>query len=136
VRFLVDECTGPRVAAWLHSQGHEVFSVFDDARGIEDEEVIQKAYAESWILITNDKDFGEKVYRERRPHRGVILMRLEDERPANKIEVLQRLLEAYADRLVDSFVVVTDMHVRFAQVHAPRALSSTDKDTATKTGCE
>ena len=116
MRFLVDECTGPKVAAWLHSQGHEIFSVFDDARGIEDEEVLRKAYADSWILITNDKDFGEKVYRERRPHRGVILMRLEDERATNKIEVLRRLLEEYADRLADSFVVVTDMHVRFAQI--------------------
>jgi predicted nuclease of predicted toxin-antitoxin system len=88
MRFLVDECTGPKVAAWLYSQGHEIFSVFDEARGAEDDEVIQKAYDERWILITNDKDFGEKVYRERRPHRGVIFMRLEDERAANKIEVL------------------------------------------------
>lgn len=105
---------------WLHSQGHEVFSVFDDARGIEDEEVIRKAHGESWILITNDKDFGEKVYRERRPHRGVILMRLEDERAANKIQVLRRLLDGYADQLENSFVVVTDKHVRFAQSANPR----------------
>ncbi|MBA2733685.1 MAG: DUF5615 family PIN-like protein [Acidobacteria bacterium] len=115
MRFLVDECTGPKVAAWLHSQGHEIFSVFDEARGIEDDEVIQKAYDEHWILITNDKDFGEKVYRERRPHRGIIFMRLEDERAANKVEVLRRLLEGYADRLADQFVVVTDTRVRFAR---------------------
>ena len=85
MRFIVDECTGPAVAAWLATQGHEVFSVFDEARGMADDEVIRKAYDESWILITNDKDFGEKVYRERRLHRGVILMRLEDERANNKI---------------------------------------------------
>jgi predicted nuclease of predicted toxin-antitoxin system len=115
MRFLVDECTGPRVAAWLRGHGHDTFSVFDEVRGIEDEEVIRKAYAENWILITNDKDFGEKVYRERRPHHGIILIRLEDERAANKIEVLRRLLEEYADQLPDSFVVVTDKHVRFAQ---------------------
>jgi len=116
MRFLVDECTGPSVAAWLHGQGHEIFSVFDEARGIEDNEVIYKAYNESWILITNDKDFGEKVFRERHPHRGIIFMRLEDERAANKIEVLRRLLEAYADRLIDRFVVVTDTQVRFARM--------------------
>src|SRR5919205_3531036 len=96
MRFLVDECTGPGVAAWLQGQGHEVFSVFDEARGIEDDEVIRKAYDESWILITNDKDFGEKVYRERRPHRGVIFMRLEDERSTNKIQVLRGVLWCYA----------------------------------------
>ena len=115
MRFLVDECTGPKVAAWLRSQGHEIFSVFDEARGIEDDEVIQKAYDESWILITNDKDFGEKVYREHRPHRGIIFMRLADERAANKIEVLRRLLEGHSDKLADRFVVVTDTRVRFAR---------------------
>ena len=61
MRFLVDKYTGPKVAAWLRDEGHEVFSVFDEARGIEDDKVIQKAYDENWILITNDKDFGEKV---------------------------------------------------------------------------
>jgi len=69
VRFLVDECTGPQVAAWLRGEGHDVFSVFDEARGIEDDTV---AYDQNWILITNDKDFGEKVYRGLQPHRGII----------------------------------------------------------------
>jgi predicted nuclease of predicted toxin-antitoxin system len=111
----VDECTGPKVAAWLRGEGHEVFSVFDEARGIEDNQVIQKAYDENWILITNDKDFGEKVYRERRAHRGIIFMRLEDERAANKIQVLRRLLDSYADRFEDQFVVVTETQVRFGK---------------------
>ena len=115
MRFLVDECAGPKVAEWLRGRGHEVFSVFEQSRGMEDEEVIKKAYAENLILITNDKDFGEKVYRERRPHRGVIFMRLGDERAANKITVLSRLLEGYGGRLSDRFVVVTESRVRFAR---------------------
>jgi len=64
MRFLVDECTGSAVAQWLRAQKHEVFSVYEEARGINDDEVIAKAFAENWILITNDKDFGEKIYRE------------------------------------------------------------------------
>lgn len=115
MRFLVDECTGPRVAKWLRDQGDEVFSVYDEARGTDDEDIIRKADEEEWILITNDKDFGEKVYRERRPHRGVIFMRLENERATNKIEVLRRLLEGHADKLTDRFVVVTEAQVRFAR---------------------
>jgi predicted nuclease of predicted toxin-antitoxin system len=115
MRFLVDECTGPAVARWLREQQHEVFSVYEAARGIADEEVIRKAYDESWILVTNDKGFGEKVYRDRRPHRGVVFLRLDDERAANKIMVLQQLLARYADRLPDSFVVVTETQVRFAR---------------------
>ena len=115
MRFLVDECTGPKVAAWLRDQGHEVFSVFDEARGSDDDTVIQRAHDENWILITNDKDFGEKVFRERRPHRGVIFMRLEDERAASKVDVLRRLLESYTDRIEDQFIVVTETRVRFAR---------------------
>ncbi|MBS1253302.1 MAG: hypothetical protein MAG451_02351 [Anaerolineales bacterium] len=115
MRFLVDECTGPAVARWLCEQGHDVFSVFEEARGMEDDDVIQKAFDENWILVTNDKDFGEKVYRERRPHKGVILLRLENERTPNKIDVIRRLLEGYSEELADRFVVVTDTQVRFAR---------------------
>ena len=114
MRFLVDECTGPAAAAWLADRGHDVFSVYDEAPGLKDEEVIRRAYAEDRILVTNDKDFGEKVYREQQAHRGVILLRLVDERSKKKIDVLRRLLERYTDRLEDQFVVVTEQHVRFA----------------------
>ena len=34
MRFLVDECTGPAVAEWLREQKHDVFSVYDEARGL------------------------------------------------------------------------------------------------------
>ena len=115
MRFLVDECVGPKVAQWLRAQGHEVFSIYTEARGMDDDDIIQQAFAEDWILITNDKDFGEKVYRERRPHRGVIFLRLENERATNKIAVLRRLLESYANKLKDQFVVVTETGVRFAR---------------------
>jgi predicted nuclease of predicted toxin-antitoxin system len=114
MRFLVDESTGPAVAEWLRRQGHEVFSVYEQARGMDDNGIIQKASAENWILMTNDKDFGEKVYRERRPHKGVILLRLDDERADAKIETIKRLLESYANRLSGQFVVVTENSIRFA----------------------
>ena len=63
MRFLVDECTGPGVARWLLDRKHTVFSVYDEARGMEDDEIIQKAFSEDWILVTNDKDFGKKIFR-------------------------------------------------------------------------
>ncbi len=115
MRFLVDECTGPSVAQWLQAEGHEVFSIYSQARGMADDRIIQKSFAENWILITNDKDFGEKIYRQNYPHRGMILLRLADERVASKIAVLHRLLSDYPKRLTDSFIVVTEKRVRFAR---------------------
>lgn len=114
MRFLVDECTGPAVGHWLRSQGFEVFSVFEEARGLSDDAVLSKALDENWILVTNDRDFGTKVFRERRRHRGVVFLRLEDERAANKIATLQRLLEEHGNLLADHFVVVSEKQVRFA----------------------
>ena len=115
MRFLVDECTGPTVAQWLQQQGHEVFSVYEQARGISDDALLAKAATENWILITNDKDFGEKIYRKHHVHHGVILLRLEDERPAVKIETLRRLLQSYSHRIPGRFIVATETKVRFAR---------------------
>jgi len=92
MRFIVDECTGTKVAQWLRDQGHEVFSVYDEARGIDDNKIIRKAFNDNFILITNDKDFGEKVFREGLPHKGIIFLRLEDERSTIKIDTSKSLI--------------------------------------------
>ena len=47
MRFLVDENTGVYVAKWLRSQKHEVFSIYQEARGINDNLTIQKAFQEN-----------------------------------------------------------------------------------------
>jgi predicted nuclease of predicted toxin-antitoxin system len=75
---------------------------------------LEVARREHRILITNDSDFGELIYRRRLIHAGVVFLRLGDERTANKIDVLRRLLQAHSDRLPGSFVVVTESTVRFA----------------------
>ena len=64
-------------------------------------------------MITNDKDFGEKIYRDNLPHKGIILLRLQDERSSNKIDVLKRLLSVHLQRIPNSFVVATETQVRF-----------------------
>lgn len=104
------------MAEWLSGQGHEVFSVYESAQGMDDDVIVQKAYSENWILITNDKDFGEKVYREHKPHHGIVLLRLDNERAQVKIEIPERLLANYAERLAEQFVVVTEKSVRFAKL--------------------
>lgn len=43
MRFLVDECTGPSVAQWLRKLHHDIFSVYDGGRGLDDECIVEKA---------------------------------------------------------------------------------------------
>jgi predicted nuclease of predicted toxin-antitoxin system len=115
MRFLVDECTGPAVAKWLRSLHHDVFSVYDEALGLDDESIIEKANRENYVLVTNDKDFGELVFHMRKAHKGVILLRLEDERSENKIAVLNRVLDSSSDKLVNNFIIVTEKTIRIIE---------------------
>jgi predicted nuclease of predicted toxin-antitoxin system len=115
MRFVVDECTGPAVAEWLRREGHDVLSVYEERRGISDDEVLALAVRESRVIVTNDKDFGEMVFRHGSRHRGVILLRLADERASSKISVLSRLLSQYGPRIADGYVVATETGVRFGR---------------------
>jgi predicted nuclease of predicted toxin-antitoxin system len=81
MRFIVDACTGPTVAAWLEEQGHNVVSVHEIGPSWSDSQVLQQARKGNYILITNDKDFGELVFRTRRRHRGVILLHRSSVKP-------------------------------------------------------
>jgi predicted nuclease of predicted toxin-antitoxin system len=115
MRFLVDECTGPAVAAWLRALGHDVFSAYNNARGSSDDDLLARAFVETRILITNDRDFGIKVFRKGQAHCGIIFLRLKDERRASKIAALTKLLDAYANQIPGAFVVVSESQVRFAR---------------------
>ena len=81
-----------------------MISVFEEIRGADDKEVIRIASEQDRILIINDKDFGELVFREKKQHKGVILSRLEDERANNKIAVLKNMLEKYEDYISGQFL--------------------------------
>lgn len=112
MKFVVDECSGPALARWLRSLGHDVISVFDDIRGADDTDIPALAQREERIVITNDKDFGDLVYRQQRAHCGIVLLRLSDSRSAAKIAAVERLLEHQAMSLSDSFIVVSDRGTR------------------------
>jgi predicted nuclease of predicted toxin-antitoxin system len=114
MRFLVDECTGPAVCSWLQLAGHDAVSVFDRAlRGQDDETILTAAVNEDRILITNDKHFGAKIHREGRSHKGVILLRLDDETSANKIAVMKQLINEHGEALAGRFVVRSERSTRF-----------------------
>jgi predicted nuclease of predicted toxin-antitoxin system len=70
------------------------------------------------ILITNDKDFGEMIFREGKPHKGVILLRLDDESTSNKIRVLGLLFAQHFDQLAGNFVVATESTVRIVRLRS------------------
>jgi predicted nuclease of predicted toxin-antitoxin system len=67
---------------------------------------------EGRLIVTNDKDFGELIFRSGQAHHGVLLLRLHDESPPNRVRVVKSVLEQYSDRLVGCFTVATEIGVR------------------------
>src|SRR4051812_45881700 len=77
MKFLLDENVDARLKTHLTQLRHDVTRVgLDYPRGLPDRDVLSTAQAEGRVLITNDLDFGELVFRLRLPHQGVILLRL------------------------------------------------------------
>lgn len=63
MKFLADECCDAKLVKKLRDAGHNVLYVMENAPGSTDTEVLEKAFIEERVLITEDKDFGELVYR-------------------------------------------------------------------------
>lgn len=90
--------------------------MYEQARGIEDDVILEKANNENRILVTNDKDFGEKIYRDNKPHKGIVLLRLADESAVIKIATLQQLLKNHPDQLDNNYIVVTESKIRIVKM--------------------
>jgi predicted nuclease of predicted toxin-antitoxin system len=100
MRFLLDESVDYPLASFVRSLGHDTTAIAHDYPfALKDTEVLGIATAEQRVLITNDKDFGELIFRRRLPHAGVILFRL------------KHVLDHYADQL-DQFIVISDHGIR------------------------
>ena len=100
------------MARWLRDEGYDAISIFDAARGSVDEDILAWAARDDRVLVTADKDFGDLVFRDRHTHRGVILLRLDDETSENVIRVLSEPLRQHADEIDPHFVVVTETGFR------------------------
>jgi predicted nuclease of predicted toxin-antitoxin system len=112
MRLLVDECCGPVIAQWLRDRGHDARRVGEVSPGLDDAQVLQWACREQRVLVTNDKDFGARVFEKGEGHCGVILLRLTDERPAVALRVLARVLERFGEGVEGRFIVATERRIR------------------------
>ena len=109
MRFLVDECCDIGLVRSLREDGHDVLYVLENQAGISDDAVLLEAYNDGRILLTEDKDFGELVYRLKKPSKGIILIRMNARERNMKWLRLKKLIENYEDRLPGHFVVI-DSH--------------------------
>jgi predicted nuclease of predicted toxin-antitoxin system len=112
MKFLVDECIGTSMLACLRDAGHDAASVVEVMPQATDEDILRRAVSEGRIVVTNDKDFGELVYRSGWEHCGVVLLRLRDEQAENRVRVMKSVLEIVGERLQDHYTVATETGIR------------------------
>ncbi len=84
----------------------------EEAPGIPDVEVLRSAVADSAVLITADKDFGELVFRQGLINSGVLLIRLAGLAPESKADVTASVIENHHRELAANFTVITPGLVR------------------------
>src|SRR5947207_14334503 len=112
MRLLADENVSRLVIERLRTCGFEVISVSDTNRGAPDTDVLSGADAEGCILITEDRDFGELVIRQRLSVRGVILLeldRLSNEAEAN---IVLEVVHTQQGKLSGNLVIIEPARVR------------------------
>lgn len=113
MRFLVDESTGKKFADLLKRK-HDVVFVGDVMPTATDEKVISYAEKENRILVTDDKDFGELVFRLQKPSKGVILLRIDKTSPDYRFEILNNVLET--QKIKNRFIVVKEEKIRIRKI--------------------
>jgi predicted nuclease of predicted toxin-antitoxin system len=84
VRWLIDECVDADLVALLRQSGHDAVYMCDVAPRSTDVEVMHRADSENRLLLTEDKDFGDLVFRQAKPVPGIVLLRIDSSRRSHK----------------------------------------------------
>src|SRR3989338_8877650 len=114
--FLVDESSGFKIYKFLLEKGFNTKFVGEIMSRAPDEEVLALADKENRILITNDKDFGELIFRLNKPSSGVILLRLNIDSPNKMQKYVEETIKILSNKLKSSFVVVTEGQIRVRKI--------------------
>jgi predicted nuclease of predicted toxin-antitoxin system len=112
MNLLADESIDRPVVERLRQEGHDVVYVAELSPSNPDDQVLQQANTRSALLVTADKDFGELVFRLRRVHAGVVLVRLAGLTVAAKAETVAWDFQDHAAELEGTFSVISPGVVR------------------------
>ena len=112
MRFLADENVSRFVIESLRNSGHDIVSIAETKSGAPDRDVLASADTDARILVTEDRDFGEMVIRQRLRVSGVILLELDRLSNANEARTVADVVSTHADTLFGNLVVIEPGRVR------------------------
>ena len=112
MNVLVDVSAGQSVADFIRSLGHDTEFVRDRDPAMPDTDILTWAVGEGRLVVTMDKDFGELVYRSGLPHAGILLLRLEAARTAQKLRIVNDIFTSHSADLPGHFSVYQNGRLR------------------------
>ena len=118
MRWLVDECVDAALVRRLRSGGHDVIYMAEIAPASTDAEVMARAQHEERLLLTEDKDLGDLVFRRSGRIPGVLLLRLDPAMHALKARRLEAAIERFGDSLFGRYVIVEETRFRLRPLRA------------------
>ena len=110
--FLADESCDFAVVTALRAAGHDVTAIVEINPGAEDKVVLARAYSESRVLLTEDKDFGLLAYAGGTA--GVVLIRFPSRARSSLGQSAVNVVGEFGDRLSKAFVVLEPGRARLS----------------------
>lgn len=112
-KILVDESVEQPIIEFLQGIEVDVLAVSESFPSSSDDVVLQRAVDENRILLTNDKDFGYMIYRQKKKHKGVVLLRFLTQKTTEKVALLKKTLSEFPLELFrNKFGVISEKAVR------------------------
>ena len=119
--LLADESVDRAIVLRLRQEGHAVVYVAELSPSITDEDVLAESLRLNAMLLTEDKDFGELVFRQRLAHIGVVLIRLAGLPKETKADIVAKAFQEHADELLGNFSVIMPATLRIRKPLDPEA---------------
>lgn len=105
-RFLADESCAAVIVHTLRALGYDVVYVAELAPGISDSDILAQGNRDKRIIVTEDRDFCELVFRDNKPTYGVVLVRIPVPHRSRKEDRITELVNHYADQLPGAMTTV------------------------------
>ena len=112
MRFLADEGVDAAIVSAIRSDGHAVRWMAEELEGSTDDVVLDTAVTDARILITEEKDFGELVFRQRLHHHGIVLVRVDGIANDRKGRIVAQAVSEYQAHLAGAFTVIQHATIR------------------------
>jgi len=113
-QLFLDQNIRIEVADALREDGYQVIHASEaNLARRDDEEIFRYASARKLTIVTFDVDFAELAYWVRRPHHGVIRLKIEPQIPSRILPILRRFLTTHSQGdLENALVILAENKVR------------------------